>query len=405
MSDSKKPLALPTGPERELQTYAQGLAGVKPAVPVPLDLLEQKAKEILTSRAYDYVAGGAGGEETVRANREAFYRWRIVPRMLRDVAKRDLSVELLGARLPAPILLGPVGVQEIIHADADVASARAAASLGLPFVLSTMASRTIEDVARSAAEVAESPRWFQLYWGKNPALTASMVQRAERAGYSALVVTLDTHSLGWRERDLNHGYLPFMLGQGLANYFSDPVFRGLLAQAPEQNPMAAIQLWGNLFSNPALTWKDIGFLRQHTRVPIILKGILHANDAALALDAGVDAIIVSNHGGRQVDGGVGALDALPAVVREVHGRVPVLFDGGIRRGADVFKALALGARAVLLGRLYMWGLAVAGEEGVREVLLNLVADLDLTLGLSGYTSCRELDASALCRSELAQLLR
>jgi isopentenyl diphosphate isomerase/L-lactate dehydrogenase-like FMN-dependent dehydrogenase len=404
MSEQKKPQALPAGPERELQIYALGLSGEKPSVPVPLELLEQKAKEILSPRAYDYVAGGAGGEDTMRANREAFYRWRLVPRMLRDVAKRDLSVELLNARLPAPILLGPVGVQEIVHKDSDVASARAAASLGLPFVLSTMSSRTIEGVAQQAGTFADSPRWFQLYWGRNPELTASMVQRAERAGYSALVVTLDTHSLGWRERDLHHGYLPFMVGQGLANYFSDPVFRGLLAQPPEQNPMAAIQLWGNLFSNPALTWKDIGFLRQHTRVPILLKGILHANDAARALDAGVDGLIVSNHGGRQVDGGMGALDALPGVVREVKGRVPVLFDSGIRRGADVFKALALGARAVLLGRPYLWGLAVAGEAGVREVLLNLVADLDLTMALSGYTCCRELDAFALCRSEPAVTL-
>jgi isopentenyl diphosphate isomerase/L-lactate dehydrogenase-like FMN-dependent dehydrogenase len=264
-----------------------------------------------------------------------------------------------------------------------------------------MSSKPIEEVAQSAAKVAESPRWFQLYWGKNPELTASMVQRAERAGYSALVVTLDTHSLGWRERDLNHGYLPFMLGQGIANYFSDPVFRGLLEQPPEENPMAAIQLWGSLFSNPALTWKDIGFLRRHTRAPIILKGILCAHDAARALEAGVDAVIVSNHGGRQVDGGIGALDALPDVVRELKGHMPVLFDSGIRRGADVFKALALGARAVLLGRLYMWGLAVAGEEGVRDVLLNLIADFDLTMALSGYTCCRELDASALCHSELA----
>jgi lactate 2-monooxygenase len=380
------------GPAREQQIYTLGLTGGTLGVPVPISLLEQKAKEILPPRAFDYVAGGAGGEETVRANREAFYRWRIVPRMLRDVARRDASIELLGARLPAPILLGPVGVQSILHSEAEIATGRAAASLGIPFVLSTAASRTIESVAEATGSAA---RWFQLYWGKNPELTASMLQRAERAGYTALVVTLDTFALGWRERDLQHLYLPFLHGEGIANYVSDPVFRALLPQPPEENPLAAVQLWSTLFSNPALTWDDLPFLRRHTRVPILLKGILHPADAARALDAGVDGIIVSNHGGRQVDGGIAALDALPGVVREVQGRVPVLFDSGIRRGADIFKALALGARAVLIGRLFAYGLAIAGEQGVREVLQNLLADFDLTLALSGQASCKALDASVL----------
>ena len=395
MENPSAPLSKQSGLDREQQIYALGLTGGKLSIPVALSLLERKAKEILPQRAYDYVAGGAGGEDTVRANLEAFYRWRIVPRMLRNVSQRDLSSEIFGTRLPAPVILGPVGVQGIIHPEADVASARAAGALGLPFVLSTVSSRTIEEVAQSVEKAGSGVRWFQLYWGKNPDLTASMLQRAERAGYKALVVTLDTSMLAWRERDLQNTYLPMIFGDGLANYFSDPVFRGLLPQPPEQNPVAAIQLWASLFSNTTLTWSDIPFLRKHTRVPIILKGILHPADAARALDAGVDGIIVSNHGGRQVDGAIGALDALPTVVKEVNGRVPILFDSGIRRGSDVFKALALGARAVLLGRVYMWGLAVAGEQGVRDVLLNLLADLNLTLGLSGQTSCRDLDASAL----------
>jgi lactate 2-monooxygenase len=398
MSEQTPVSPIPSGMQRQQQIYMLGLTGGALSVPVSLSLLEQKAKEILPPPAFDYVAGGASGEDTVRANREAFYRWRIVPRMLRDVSQRDLSVELFGAQLPAPVILGPVGVQGILHAEGELASARAAASLGLPFTFSTAASRSIEEVARAADSAGKGVRWFQLYWGKNPDLTASMLQRAERAGYKALVVTLDTSMLAWRERDLQHAYLPFILGQGLGNYFSDPVFRALLAQSPEQNPATAIQLWSSLFSNTALTWRDIPFLRRHTSLPIILKGILHPEDAAHALDAGVDGVIVSNHGGRQVDGAIATLDALPAIVRKVNGRIPVLLDGGIRRGADVFKALALGARAVLLGRLYTWGLALAGEQGVRDVVLNLISDLDLTLGLSGHTSCRALDASALTDS-------
>jgi lactate 2-monooxygenase len=378
--------------QRQFEIYQLGLAGKKLSVPIPLAQLERKAAEVLTPPAYDYVAGGASGERTLCANLAAFDRWRIVPRMLRDVSERDLSVDLLGRTLPAPVLLAPVGGQGILHPASDLASGRAAASLGIPFILSTLSSRSLEDVAQA---MGNGPRWFQLYWGKDHELTASMLRRAEQSGYSALVVTLDTAMLGWRERDLQHPHLPFLLGCGLANYFTDPVFRSRLSEPPEGDPATAIRLWATLFSNTALTWSDLGWLRQNTRLPILLKGILHPEDARRGLDCGVDGIIVSNHGGRQVDGAIAALDALPAVARVLQQKIPLLFDSGIRYGCDAIKALALGARAVLLGRLYLWGLAIAGEQGVRDVVENFLADFDLTLGLSGYRSCRELDASVL----------
>jgi lactate 2-monooxygenase len=380
------------GPNRQMEIYRGGLTGRKPLVPVSLAELEQRAKQALTPEAWDYVAGGAGGEETIRANLEAYRRWHIVPRMLRDVAQRDLTVELFDLRLPAPVLLAPVGIQGIFHAEAELAAMRAAAGLGVPFVLSTLASKSIEQVAEAAGS---APRWFQLYPSQDLELTASMVRRAEQAGYSALVVTLDTMLLGWRERDLDRRFLPFLGGQGLANYFTDPVFRGKLPASPEENPVAAVQRWSEIYSNASFTWDDLRRIRRLTRLPLLVKGMLHPDDARLAPKWGVNGIIVSNHGGRQVDGALAALDALPHVVKAVERRIPVLVDSGVRRGADAFKALALGASAVLLGRPYVWGLAVAGEQGVREVVLNFLADLDLTMALSGYRSCGELSPSAL----------
>jgi isopentenyl diphosphate isomerase/L-lactate dehydrogenase-like FMN-dependent dehydrogenase len=323
----------------------------------------------------------------MRANRAAFQRWRIVPRFLRDVSQRDLSVTLLGQRLPAPILLAPIGVQGMLHADAELAVARAARSLRVPQVLSTVSSKPLEAVSAAMGDV---PHWFQLYWPKDPDLAVNLVSRAEKAGFSALVVTLDTYLLGWRERDLQLGWLPFIHGMGLANFLSDPVFRAALPVPPEKDPKPAVRHFIQVCTNPSLTWDDLPLLRKHTRLPIVLKGILHPDDARKALDHGVDGMIVSNHGGRQVDGAIAALDALPGVVEAVGGRSPVLFDSGIRRGADVFKALALGARSVLLGRPHCYGLAIAGENGVREVVRNLLADFELTMGLAGCASIQEI---------------
>ena len=283
-------------------------------------------------------------------------------------------------------------MQSIVHPDAELAVARAASSAGVPFILSTASSKTLEDVAQAAGD---GLRWFQLYWGRDPELTASFLSRAERAGYSALVVTLDTNLLSWRPRDIQHAYLPFLLGEGVANYVSDPVFRAALAKPPEEDPQAAVLHFVRVFTNPTLTWDDLVFLRSHTSLPIILKGIVHPDDARKAREYGASGVIVSNHGGRQVDGAVASLHALPEIVEAVGDSIPVLFDSGIRSGSDVYKALALGARAVLLGRPYMWGLALNGEQGVRDVLLDTLADLDLTLALSGHRTLETVDATTL----------
>jgi lactate 2-monooxygenase len=376
----------------QYEIYGRGLAGERPKLAISMDQLEVQARAELSAEAFGYVAGGAGAELTVRANRQAFERREIVPRMLRDVSARDLATSVLGTSMPAPLMLAPVGVQSIVHPEAELAVGRAAAALGVPVILSTAASHSIEAVADA---MGEASRWYQLYWPKDRELAASFVRRAGEAGYAAIVVTLDTWMLGWRPRDLQNAYLPFLKGEGVANYFSDPVFCAALEQSPEADPGAAIGHWAYQFSNPTVTWADLAWLREQTTLPIVLKGIVHRDDATRALQAGADGVIVSNHGGRQVDGAIGALDALSGVREIVGEEFPVLFDSGVRSGADVFKALALGADAVCIGRPFVWGLGLDGQAGVEHVLRCLLAELDLTLALSGYTTIAQVDRSAL----------
>ncbi len=394
MNDPSTRAATPGyGLMRQMQVYMGGLQGLRPQLPVDSDALEQAANKAMSPEASGYLDGM---KDSMRANREAFQHWRIVPRMLRNVAERDLSIELFGKRYAAPFLLAPIGVHSIVHPDAEPGVARAAASLNVPMIFSTASATPLEQVAQF---MGQGPRWFQLYWSKNPDFNASVIQRAERAGCEAIVVTLDTFLLAWRPIDIQNAYLPFLLGQGVGNYLSDPAFRKALVKSPEEDPPAAIQYFIQIFTNPSLTWENLSFLRERTKLPILLKGILHPDDARKAIDAGMNGIIVSNHGGRQVEGAIPSLDALPAIAKAVQGQVPLLLDSGIRTASDVIKAVALGAQAVLLGRPYMWGLALGGEQGVREVLTNFLADLDLTLALSGYKNFREINAATVVRAQ------
>jgi isopentenyl diphosphate isomerase/L-lactate dehydrogenase-like FMN-dependent dehydrogenase len=412
---------------RQTAIYRAGVSGRRPRVPTDATQLEAHARKSMPSEAFAYIAGGAGTGATVRANREGFDRWRIVPRMLRDVGERDTGIELFGRRLASPFLLCPVGVLEMVDDEADVAVARAARSEGVPMIFSNQASRPMEACAR---ELGDSPHWFQLYWSIKDDLVASFVERAEACGCEAIVVTLDTTMLGWRTRDLDIAYLPFLRGKGIAQYTSDPVFRRIIHEEPvalgkEEQPKptpqalrtlvqltraypgrfvpslrsgdarAAVQTFTRIYSRPTLTWENLPFLREHTKLPILLKGILHPDDARRAVDEGIDGIVVSNHGGRQVDGATSTIEALPGIAAAVGGRIPIILDSGVRSGADAFKALALGATAVGLGRPYAYGLAIAGEAGVREVLQNFKADFDLTLGLAGCRTIADVGPESL----------
>jgi len=415
------------GRTRQNTVYRDGVLGRRPVVPTDFAELERRAREASSEEAWAYVAGGAGEGRTMRNNRAAFDRWAIVPRMAHGITERDLSVNLFGTTLPTPVLLAPVGAGALMGDDSDLKIARAAAATGVPYVFSNQGCNPMEDSAR---EMGDAPRWMQLYWSTDEELVDSMIARAEAIGSGALVVTLDTTLLGWRPKDLNLGSLPFARGLGIAQYTADPRFRTLVAErvaaaeprekvkvtlaaiktllamsrnhpgkfaanlrSPE--PRAAVETFLGIYSNPGLSWDHLATLRKRTRLPVVLKGILHPDDAKQAFDQGVDGIVVSNHGGRQVDNSIASLDAL-VTIREAIGDEPtVLFDSGIRTGADVFTAVALGADAVLLGRPHMYGLAIAGQRGVEEVIENVIAELDLTMALTGTRSIAELGPDAL----------
>jgi L-lactate dehydrogenase (cytochrome) len=378
------------------EIYARGLAAETPSIPVAVAELERAAIEAMEPRAANYVGAGAGSEDTMDANAAAFRRLRIVPRMLRDVAERDLSTTVLGTAMPAPLMLAPIGVQKVVHEDGELATARAAAALGVPMIASTASHFTLEQIAEAGGE--DAPRWFQLYWPNDRRLVESMVGRAEQAGYRAIVVTVDTFIPGWKPRDLQQAWLPFLEGSGNANFLQDPVFRADLERSPEEDLGAATGHYLAVYVNPSLTWDDLGWLREQTSLPILVKGIQHVDDAREAARRGLDGIVVSNHGGRQVDGALASLDALAPIAEAVGGELTVLFDSGVRGGADVLKALALGADAVLLGRPYIWGLALEGQEGVEKVLKMVLAELDLTMALCGYTRPDQLGPEALSES-------
>jgi isopentenyl diphosphate isomerase/L-lactate dehydrogenase-like FMN-dependent dehydrogenase len=425
-------MTTPEGPGRARQAliYRAGVLGHRPAVPTDFAELERRAGAAMSPRAWAYVAGGAGEGATMLANRAAFQRQRIVPRMLPGRAQRDLSIELFGRRLPTPLLLAPIGAAGLVRRDSDVEIGAAAAELGLPYVLSNQGCSPMEDVA---AAMGAAPRWFQLYWSTDEPLVDSLLARAAASGAEAVVVTLDTTMLGWRPQDLNLGSLPFSQGIGITQYTSDPRFqqivrdrvatkggakdrddvkvtlgalRSLLSISREHpgdlrtnlrspTPRAAVETVLDIYSNPGLTWEQLATLRDRTDLPFLVKGVLHPDDATRAMEAGASGVVVSNHGGRQVDGAIASLDALPAVRAAIGPDPVVVLDSGVRTGSDVVKAIALGADAAAVGRPYVYGLALGGRDGVRDVLANIVAELDLTMGLSGVGSVSEIGPELL----------
>ncbi len=373
------------GDDRVNDIYRRGMLEDETTdFPVSYADLRKAAHAAMSEEGRAYVHGGAGSDETFERNKD-FSPWRIVPKMLRGVESRDLSTEIAGVDFDVPIALTPLGVQSLLHDSAEIGTAQGAAEMDVPLILSSLSTEPMEDVAEA---LGDTPKMFQFYWSSDDAIAKSFLDRAEQAGYDAIVVTVDAPILGWRERLIERGYYPFLEGEGVGNYFSDPEFRSQLDQPPEDDPSAAVEHFLDVFGDSSLTWEDLQFVHDNTDLPVLIKGILDPEDARLAIEHGADGIGVSTHGGRQVDGSISAIEALPAVAEEVGGEVPITFDSGVRRASDAFKAIALGADAVLLGRPYAYSLAVDGADGVETYLRNFIAEFDLTMGLSG---CRTVD--------------
>jgi isopentenyl diphosphate isomerase/L-lactate dehydrogenase-like FMN-dependent dehydrogenase len=379
------------GEEIQMNFYESGDEAAK-QLPISFEEWEERAKKVLAAGPFGYVYGAAGAGDTLKANLHAFKKYCIWPRVCSDISKRNLKISLFGKSVKFPFLLAPIGVNSILHSKAELVPAKICAELGVPYILSNVSTMSMEQVAEV---MGDSLRWFQLYPPKDRELTKSFIKRAEAAGYSAIVVTVDSTLLGWRETDLRNAFLPFLSGEGMGNYFSDPIFRSKLDEPPEKNVRAAALKALEEGNNQCFSWKELDFIRQQTQLPLLIKGMTHPDDAIIAVEHGVDGIIVSNHGGRQLDGAIATLDALPSVCEAIHGSVPVLMDSGIRRGADILKAIALGATAVLIGRPYAYALAVAGELGVRQVIQNFIGETELQLAISGRSSIEEIDRSLI----------
>ncbi|MBK8296322.1 MAG: alpha-hydroxy-acid oxidizing protein [Saprospiraceae bacterium] len=405
--------------------FSNRLAGTKPCIPVSFELLQLEASKKLSKNAFDYIFTGAGTNQGVTNNRESFKRYRIKPHMLQGCENPSLETQIFNNRFPLPFYFSPIGVLELAHLNADLELAIAAKNTGLTMIYSNQASKSMETCS---SLLGTSNKWFQLYFSKSRELVESLVSRAEQNGCTALVLTLDTTTIGWRVMDLENAYLPFIYGKGLAQYTSDPVFNKLMNSNKHNTPtksvsnrpgffdtleilksypdtllnnlktgnsVKAIRCFFDLYSNPDLSWDDITWLRTITKLPIVLKGILHEEDARKALDSGIDGIIVSNHGGRQIDQVFSSLDALRQIKKILPSSYPLLFDSGIRSGTDIFIALALGAKAIGIGRPYVYALALKGHVGVETLVQNLASELMITMSLCGCKSIETITSDLL----------